>query len=215
MKLLLLALALLPAVALAATDHRAAPAPAPQAHRPTSFQPVSRGYEAYRPAPRVGYRGFVPAPAFYGSYYAGYGAYGYASSYYPVVCAPEIIYVNPGYGSYVPAPEPAAWGVVVSLRAVYRAQPSPAGTLVGAVAGGVIGHNIAEGRGRTGATVLGALIGAVVGGQVAPAVGPSGQEALVRLASGQMIYCSFGGVVRTGDRVLVRWDSGTPWAVRS
>jgi surface antigen len=40
------------------------------------------------------------------------------------------------------------------------------GTVVGAVAGGIIGNSVGQGRGRGAATVLGAVVGGIVGSEI-------------------------------------------------
>jgi len=53
---------------------------------------------------------------------------------------------------------------------IYRApdsnKPINTGTVVGGIAGGVIGHQIGSGRGNTAATIVGALGGAAVGNEI-------------------------------------------------
>lgn len=60
------------------------------------------------------------------------------------------------------------YGTVTGIE-IYRApdsQPINAGTLIGGIAGDVIGHQIGSGRGNTAATIVGALGGAAVGNQI-------------------------------------------------
>ncbi|WP_374553352.1 outer membrane lipoprotein [Aquitalea pelogenes] len=59
------------------------------------------------------------------------------------------------------------YGKVVSVRPflAQETQPNGVGALVGATAGGVIGHQFGKGDGKTAMTVLGVLGGAVAGSQ--------------------------------------------------
>ena len=60
------------------------------------------------------------------------------------------------------------YGTVTALE-IYRAsndQPINAGTVVGGIAGGVIGHQIGSGRGNTAATIIGTIGGAAIGNQI-------------------------------------------------
>lgn len=60
------------------------------------------------------------------------------------------------------------YGTVTALE-IYRAsddQPINTGTVVGGIAGGVIGHQIGGGHGKTAATILGTIGGAAIGNQI-------------------------------------------------
>ena len=54
----------------------------------------------------------------------------------------------------------------VEIRRAPDDKPINAGTLLGGIAGDVIGHQIGSGRGNTVATVAGAIGGAVVGNEI-------------------------------------------------
>ena len=73
-------------------------------------------------------------------------------------------------GSVVMAEGPvrADEGKVEAIE-IYRApdnKPVNGGTLIGGIAGGVIGHQIGSGRGNTAATIAGAIGGAIVGNEI-------------------------------------------------
>jgi len=75
-------------------------------------------------------------------------------------CGPQPTY------QVVQAP-PARVGTVESVREIVeQAQPSGAGLVLGALAGGGLGSLIGSGSGRTVATVVGAVGGGYVGNQV-------------------------------------------------
>jgi uncharacterized protein YcfJ len=56
---------------------------------------------------------------------------------------------------------------VVTERPASAEKPNLVGTGVGAVAGGLLGHTVGGGSGRTAATAVGAVAGALVGNEVA------------------------------------------------
>jgi outer membrane lipoprotein SlyB len=101
-------------------------------------------------------------------------------------------------------------GTVESVReTVEQAQPSGAGLLVGALAGGGLGSLIGSGNGRTAATVVGALGGAYVGNQVEKSKTNIVYQIGVRYDDGTWatIRQSAPTGLRVGDRVRVT-DSG-------
>jgi outer membrane lipoprotein SlyB len=60
-------------------------------------------------------------------------------------------------------------GKVEAIEIVYSApdhNPVNKGTVIGGLAGGVIGHQIGSGRGKTAATIVGTVGGAVVGNEI-------------------------------------------------
>ena len=61
----------------------------------------------------------------------------------------------------------------------HQADNRAAGTVIGAIAGGLLGNAVSHGGGRTGGTVIGAVGGAVVGNQLARQnnAGPDGYDA--------------------------------------
>jgi len=103
------------------------------------------------------------------------------------------------------------YGYVESIQ-VYRAtdnQPINVGTVLGGIAGGVIGHQIGSGRGNTVATIAGALGGAVVGNEIEKTqVQGSRYRIAVRLDSGSTLVVEDTRDVnlRVGDRVRVEND---------
>lgn len=123
-------------------------------------------------------------------------------------------YSQPGRGSVAPEQHrySANTGVVSSIELI-RGQErssgiSPAGTIIGAVVGGLVGHQIGEGRGNTAATIGGAAIGGLAGN----AIGQRTREGTadtyrvaIRYDNGgsQYIDVSNPGDLRTGDRVRV------------
>ena len=74
---------------------------------------------------------------------------------------PRVIESTPVYDSSGPAEE--CWN---EQSRSYERRPSGAGAVVGAIAGGVLGHQIGSGRGNDAATVGGAIIGGLIGNQV-------------------------------------------------
>ena len=95
---------------------------------------------------------------------------------------------------------------------IYRAsdnRPVNVGTLVGGVAGGVIGHQIGGGRGKTAATIVGAIGGAVVGNEIErKQVQGARYRITVRLDSGSTLIVEDTRDInlRVGDRVRVEND---------
>ena len=77
-------------------------------------------------------------------------------------------------------------------QALVQTQPSGAGALLGAIAGGVIGHNLGSGFGRAAATGVGAITGSVIGNQVEANATPPLDVPVRRCRS----------VTRTEERVL-------------
>jgi len=99
------------------------------------------------------------------------------------------------------------YGTVQSIQTVGGAddQPINAGTVLGGLAGGVIGHQIGSGRGNTAATVVGALGGAVAGHEIQKRVDASRHRITVQLDSGSTLSVEETREVdlRVGDRVRV------------
>jgi len=92
---------------------------------------------------------------------------------------------------------------------IYRSsedKPLNAGTVVGGIAGGLIGHQIGSGRGNTAATIVGTLGGAVVGNEIHKKQAQSTRyRIIVRLDSGGTLTLedSSDNNLRVGDRVRV------------
>ena len=116
-------------------------------------------------------------------------------------------------GSVAPRQAYAAnTGVVSSIELVQGQQASsgisPAGTIIGAVVGGLVGHQIGEGRGNTAATIGGAAVGGLAGNAIGQRTREGGADTYrvgVRYDNGgsQYIDVPHPGDLRTGDRVRV------------
>lgn len=91
------------------------------------------------------------------------------------------------------------------------------GTLVGAAAGGVIGHQIGGGSGRGLATVLGAVGGGLAGNAIENhAERRSGQRIFTQLDGGGSISVTQpGSDLRAGDRVLIEGSGKDARVVRA
>jgi len=99
------------------------------------------------------------------------------------------------------------YGVVEAID-VYRegsSSPISAGSVLGGLAGGVIGHQIGSGRGRDVATIAGVLGGAYVGNNIQKSNEKDRYRITVRLDNGtRMVLEEVGeGELRVGDRVHV------------
>ncbi len=100
------------------------------------------------------------------------------------------------------------YGTVTAIE-IYRAsdnQPINAGTVIGGIAGGVIGHQIGSGGGKTAATIVGTIGGAVVGNQIEKNnVQRSRYRITVKLDSGSSLIVEDTRDInlRVGDRVRV------------
>lgn len=100
------------------------------------------------------------------------------------------------------------YGTIETIE-IYRAsdsQPINTGSVLGGLAGGVIGHQIGGGRGKTAATVVGAIGGAVIGNEIEKKeVQGSRYRITVRLDSGSSLVVEDTRDVnlRVGDRVRV------------
>ena len=106
------------------------------------------------------------------------------------------------------------YGVVQSITQVQQqstSTPIGAGTIVGAVVGGVLGHQVGSGNGNTAATVLGAAGGAYAGHQLEKSnQTPQGNlyQLSVRLNNGsyQTLTQATNNDIRVGDSVRI--DNG-------
>ncbi len=92
------------------------------------------------------------------------------------------------------------------------------GTVVGAAAGGVIGHQIGSGSGRDVATVLGAIGGGLAGNAIQnrhPSRRP-GQQIFVRLDNGVSVIVTqpADAALRVGDRVSIQGGGADARVVR-
>ena len=99
------------------------------------------------------------------------------------------------------------YGTVDAIQ-IYRGsdnQPISVGTVLGGLAGGVIGHQIGSGAGNTVATVAGAIGGAVLGHELEEKVTGSRYRITVRFDSGRSVIIEDSSAIdwRVGDRVRV------------
>jgi len=123
-----------------------------------------------------------------------------------LVCA--LLLANPGSGVMAKDPVQIDYGTIEAIE-IYRTsdnQPINTGSVLGGLAGGVIGHQIGSGHGRTAATVIGAIGGAVVGNEIEKKqVQGSHNRITVRLDSGSSLVIEDTREVnlRVGDRVRV------------
>ena len=102
-------------------------------------------------------------------------------------------------------------GTVDRIEVIKKGDTSNiAGTIIGGIAGGLLGHQIGGGSGQTAATILGGVGGAVAGNQVQQrARGPNETiRVSVRFDNGatQVITQDDINELRTGDRVRVDGD---------
>lgn len=105
-------------------------------------------------------------------------------------------------------------GTVQSVRQVYVGNDNNShvlGTIIGAVAGGLLGNTVGKGDGRKAATVAGAVAGGAVGHGVAERNGKgggTGYRVVVRLDDGRVATVTQreNPGVQRGDRVQVRND---------
>jgi len=135
----------------------------------------------------------------------------------PAVIAAAIVLAAVGLAGCGPQPTyqvvqaPAARvGTVESVQEIVeQAQPSGAGLVLGALAGGGLGSLIGSGTGRTVATVVGAVGGGYVGNQVEKSKTNVVYQIGVKYDDGTWttIRQSAQPVFRVGDRVRVT-DSG-------
>lgn len=83
------------------------------------------------------------------------------------------------------------------------------GTVIGAIAGGLIGHQVGGGRGKTAATVAGAVGGGFAGHAIGERSGSdAGWRIVVQLANGQYATVTQRNPprVQVGDYVMIRGD---------
>jgi len=136
--------------------------PPPASDEPTSNKPIQSSYYARLPQPASGTSAPPAAPV----------AAGAASSTTPPEPAGDagarfanVISVQP-----VKQTSNAPHEECHDVRVVHRHKPKDdnqiAGTVIGAVAGGVIGHQVGGGRGRDLATVAGAVGGGIAGKKI-------------------------------------------------
>jgi outer membrane lipoprotein SlyB len=119
-------------------------------------------------------------------------------------CGPQ-----PVYQVTQPPPAPRV-GTVESIREqVEQAQPSGAGLVLGALAGGGLGSLVGAGTGRTVATVVGAVGGGYVGNQLEKSKTQVSYQIGIRYDDGTWatIRQSAPAGLKVGDRVRVT-DNG-------
>jgi len=110
------------------------------------------------------------------------------------------------------------YGRVESIEPVTTQQSSSGllGTVIGGVAGGLLGHQIGGGTGNTIATIGGAVAGGVAGNQIEKRAGSSTDTVYrvnVRLDDGRMATVTQRNVsnLRIGSRAQVANDMATPY----
>jgi outer membrane lipoprotein SlyB len=112
-----------------------------------------------------------------------------------------------------PAYDPYA-GQVTAINAVQSAQPtSGLGAIGGALAGGLAGTQIGNGRGKTAATIIGAIGGGLAGNQIEHAVHKTTTyQVQVRMNDGDIRTFNYDAApgVSIGERVRVSGESLTP-----
>ena len=111
----------------------------------------------------------------------------------------------PVYDSRPVVAQRTEYGVVESID-MYRnggGSPIGLGTILGGIAGGVLGHQIGGGHGNTAATIAGAIGGGAIGNQVERANDRDRYRVTVRLDSGGIVALNEvdEGELRVGDRV--------------
>jgi outer membrane lipoprotein SlyB len=117
-----------------------------------------------------------------------------------------------------PQPTPVYYdptaGQVTAINAVQSAQPTNGlGAIGGALAGGLAGTQIGNGRGKTAATIIGAIGGGLAGNQIEHAVHKTTTyQVQVRMNDGNVRTFNYDAApgVSIGERVRVSGESLTP-----
>lgn len=129
---------------------------------------------------------------------------------------------RPGYGQ--PPPPPGGYyggghqcyqgcGYVRDIREVQLGNSNGAavGTVIGAVVGGLLGHQVGKGNGKTAATVAGAVGGGFAGHAIGKNSGNGdyGWQVVVQLQNGQYATVTQRNPpqVQVGDYVMIRGDN--------
>jgi outer membrane lipoprotein SlyB len=112
------------------------------------------------------------------------------------------------------------YGVITRIEPVELEGDHQLGTgaVLGAAAGGIIGHQIGHGGGQTAATVLGALGGGFAGNAIQNRTEHRpGQHIFVQLDNGVTVTVTQPGdsALRTGDRVVIQGDGKDARVVRA
>ena len=159
----------------------------------------------------VGLAGCAAPGGYGGGYNGGYGG-GYNAP------PPQGGYQQPGATTYQAPAGSVFYGRVESIEPVATQQGGSSGllgTVIGGVAGGLLGHQIGGGTGNTVATIGGAVLCGVAGNQVEKRV--SGPETVyrvnVRLDDGRLATVTQRNVsnLRVGARAQVANDMATPY----
>ena len=172
----------------------AAPQPVVKADAPLPASPAP----AAEPAPAVRTAAAPPPPA--------------------PVARPEAAPAAKPVAKAEPKPEPrpaavcATCGVVASVTPVEKKGEAGAlGTVGGAVVGGVLGHQVGGGTGKTLATVAGAVGGAVAGREIEKRHGATTvYDVRVRMDDGSTRSFTLDSAIAVGQKVRVDGDRLTP-----
>lgn len=110
------------------------------------------------------------------------------------------------------APVCADCGVVESVRSVTRkGKGSGLGAVAGGVVGAAVGNQIGKGNGRTAMTVLGAVGGGVAGHEIEKrARSVTVHEVRIRMDDGSLRTIELAQPPRAGERVIVQGDTLRP-----
>jgi len=174
----------------------------------------------------VGLAGCAAPGGYGGGYNGGYGGGynapppqgGYQQPGYPQQGYQQPGYQQPGAATYQAPAGSVFYGRVESIEPVATQQGGSSGllgTVIGGVAGGLLGHQIGGGTGNTVATIGGAVLGGVAGNQVEKRV--NGPETVyrvnVRLDDGRLATVTQRNVsnLRVGARAQVANDMATPY----
>ena len=123
--------------------------------------------------------------------------------------APYVVDQRPAYGSNYCAD----CGTVNSVNERQVAgKPNVAGAVIGAIIGGVAGHQFGSGRGNTAATAGGAVVGGAVGSQVGKGEASTVYDMAIRMDNGttQTLTVAATGGLRAGSRVRVSGSHVVP-----
>lgn len=101
---------------------------------------------------------------------------------------------------------PIKQGMVIGIQntTVSVNDPNLAGTAIGGVAGGVVGHQFGKGNGKTAMTILGALGGAAVGSQVNAQKMVPGYAVTIRGNDGEVVTFNSQNYLSVGQTINYR-----------
>jgi len=136
------------------------------------------------------------------------------AAYLAIPLALAAVVLDAGADTIPPSGKPAAriaerieYGVVERIETYREGSDSPVnpGSVLGGLAGGIIGHQVGSGRGRDAATIAGVLGGAYIGNNVHKANERDRYRITVRLDDGATLELEEDGAgeLRVGDRVRV------------